>query len=483
MRIAVGGIHIESCTFSPLLSIEKDFQILRGEKLLKNYGFISKFPDVELVPFVRARALPGGPIKREFYDKIKNELLDGLKEKGPWDGVFLHWHGAVNVQGMDDAEGDLLVAIRKIVGSKCLISANYDLHGNISRRVMENLDMLSAYRTAPHIDWYETIERAFTMLVDCLRKNIKPYKAFIPVPILLPGERTSTAWEPAASLYQMIPAIIKEEGIMDASILIGYVWADEPRASASVVAIGIDPKAAHNAAAKLAQAFWDLRHQFKCGMTAGSIDECIRWALESHEHPVLISDSGDNPTAGGTGDITCFLERLFALRVSDVVYASIADQDAVGICKKAGVSAKVELSLGGKSLPAHGRPLKITGTVLTLKTTPWVLFDTGPTGETNKMAVLQVEGIKIIITERRTPFLKIDSFKQLDIDPYQHKTVVVKIGYLEPELREMAAKSFLALSPGAVNQDIEGTPYRRIKRPMFPFDKDMDWKVPEDSLV
>lgn len=483
MRIAVGGIHIESCTFSPLLSIEKDFQILRGEKLLKNYGFISKFPDVELVPFLRARALPGGPVKKEFYEKIKEEFLDGLKGKGPWDGIFLHWHGAVNVQGMDDAEGDLLVAIRDIVGTECLISANYDLHGNISRRVMENLDMLSAYRTAPHVDWYETIERAFTMLVDCLRKEIKPYKAFIRVPILLPGEQTSTQWEPAASLYKLLPEVIKETGIMDASILIGYVWADEPRASASVVAIGIDPKAVNNAAFKLAKAFWDVRRQFKFGMSAGTIDECIRWALESEEHPVVISDSGDNPTAGGTGDETCFLERLLALKTSDVVYASIADPAAVDICEKAGISAKVALSLGGKYDPLNSRPLKISGTVLAIHTAPWVLFDTGPTGETNRMAVLQVDGIKIIITERRTPFLKIADFRQLNIDPYEHKIVVIKIGYLEPELRQMAAKSFLALSPGAVNQDIEGTPYRRIKRPMFPFDRNMDWNPPKKSLL
>jgi microcystin degradation protein MlrC len=168
--------------------------------------------------------------------------------------------------------------------------------------------------------------------------------------------------------------------------------------------------------------------------------------------------------------------------VSDVVYASIADPAAVAICEKAGISAKVELSLGGKSLPAHGRPLKITGTVLTIHAAPWVLFDTGPTGETNKMAVLQVDGIKVIITERRTPFIKIADFSQLNIDPCSEKTLVIKIGYLEPELREMAAKSFLALSPGAVNQDIEGTPYKRIKRPMYPFDGDMDWNPPENSL-
>jgi microcystin degradation protein MlrC len=137
MKIALGGFAIESCTFSPLLTREKDFQVLRGRHLLANYPFTSKYGDVEFVPLVYARALPGGPVEESFYTRVKDEFLQGLRDQGTWDGVFLHMHGAVNVAGMDDAEGDFLAALRQAVGPDCLIAASYDLHGNVSRRVKD----------------------------------------------------------------------------------------------------------------------------------------------------------------------------------------------------------------------------------------------------------------------------------------------------------------------------------------------------------
>lgn len=285
MRIGIAGFSIESCTFSPLVSSADDFQILRGEQLLESYAFLAQFKGIEFFPLLRARAIPGGPVDPDFYTKIKTEILTTLQENGPWDGIFLHMHGAVFVQGQQDAEGDLISAIRAVVGEQCLISASYDLHGNVSPRVMDNLDLLTAYRTAPHIDWYETLERACTLLVDCLKKGVRPHKTFIPVPLLLSGEQSSTEWEPAKSLYDLIPQVITETGILDASILIGYVWADEPRSTASVVAFGVDPDAVREAASRLAHHFWVLRGEFAFGVTAASVDECILTALETPNTP------------------------------------------------------------------------------------------------------------------------------------------------------------------------------------------------------
>ena len=92
-------------------------------------------------------------------------------------------------------------------------------------------------------------------------------------------------------------------------------------------------------------------------------------------------------------------------------------------------------------------------------------------------AVTDKPVVKVILTQQRTPFHRLDDFQALDIDPYQHKIVVVKIGYLVPELKALAAKSLLALSPGAVNQDITNLPYQHLQRPMYPFDPDMDWEL------
>jgi len=475
MKIAIGGLSIESCTFSPLLSQEEDFKIFRADELLENYPFLQTYHDVSPIPLLYARALPGGPIEADLYERVKQEFLQKLDENGPLDGLFLHMHGAVSVEGMEDAEGDFISLIRSKVGKDCLIAASYDLHGNVSSRVMDSVDILTAYRTAPHIDWSETLERAFFLLVKCLRAGVIPYKAFIPVPVLFSGEKTCTEWEPAASLYRKIPGVISGDEVMDASILIGYVWADEPRSSASVVTFGLDREKVQRAAKYLAQQFWDVRSLFQFGVKADSVDNCIQIAVQAVEQPVVISDSGDNPTAGGAGDTPYVLERLLALGITDAVVASIADAEAVQRCEAAGVGATVKLSLGGKLDPIHAKPLAVEVRVRSLQVLPWTLDRRKESSVMNHIAVVDALGILVIITERRTPYHRISDFSSLEVDPHQHKIIVVKIGYLEPELKALAAKALLALSPGAVNQDTINIKYHKINHPMYPFDPDFDW--------
>ncbi len=475
MKTGIGGLHIESCTFSPLLSAEKDFHILRGKELLDRYPFLSSENDVSPVPILYARALPGGPIEARFYQRIKEEFLQKLAENGPFDGLFLHMHGAVSVEGLEDAEGDFLSAVRGVVGSGCFMAASYDLHGNISLQVMDCLDFLSAYRTAPHIDAYETLERVYTFLVKCLRQNVRPYKSLIHVPVLLSGEQTSTEWEPAAGLYRKIPEVISGDDVMDASILIGYVWADEPRSSASVVTFGMNREKVQTAARYLAQQFWDARDRFQFGVLAESVDRCIQIALDSAEQPTVISDSGDNPTAGGAGDTPFVLERLLAFGVKNAVFASIADREAVRQCEAKGAGGTLELSLGGKLDPVHAKPLAVEAQVRFLQVVPWTLNSAGDQSILNHIAVVDVQDILVILTSLRTPFHRISDFTSLGIDPYLYKIIVVKIGYLEPELKKLAAKSLLALSPGAVNQDTMKMGYHKITRPMVPFDQNFEW--------
>jgi len=83
------------------------------------------------------------------------------------------------------------------------MSASYDLHGNVSQRVIDNLDMLSAFRTAPHIDKEETMERSCNMLVHCLDQHIRPTMVWAPIPVLMPGERSSTEWQSADRWTQL----------------------------------------------------------------------------------------------------------------------------------------------------------------------------------------------------------------------------------------------------------------------------------------
>ena len=463
MRIAAGGISIECTTFSPVLADDADFSILRGADLLVRYEFT---PAATLVPLLHAWAVPGGPVRPAVYEAIKTEFLAALREQGPFDGVYLDMHGAMYVDDQEDAEGDWTAAVRALVGPDCLISASYDLHGNVSQRVMDNVDILTAYRTAPHEDTLATRERAVALLVDCIKNGVRPYKSFIPIPVMLTGERTMTTIEPGRSVYAQIPSVIHDYGLLDASLLVGFAWADEPRVHACALAFGTDEATARQAAEQLAQAYWDARHDFQFGMTTGTIDECIQIALAATENGVFLSDSGDNVTAGGPGDATIMLEKLLAAPVPGAVYASILDAAAVAACAEAGTGVTVEIAVGGKLDTRHGGPLTLRGTVLTL----------AEPEPDNRHVVLLVNQVQVIITERRTAFTTIGQFTALHIVPLDHKIICVKLGYLFPELRQIAAQASMALSPGVVNAVIEDLPFERIRRPMYPLDPSMEWQ-------
>jgi microcystin degradation protein MlrC len=466
MRIAICGIVHESCTFSPLPTHLEDFSILRGAELRDQLPFLNQWTEPTFVPLMLARALPGGVVDAEAYDHLKTEIFDGLQSFGPWDGIYLAMHGALYVSGMEDVEGHFIAEVRKIVGPVSLISASYDLHGNVSQHIIDNLDILTAYRTAPHVDLQETNERACRLLVHCIHNRIRPYKVFIPIPITLPGERAMTTAEPGLSLYARIPNIVNREGILDASILIGYTWADEPRVGASVICLGTDTTEVQQAARELASAFWQVRHDFDFSMVTGTTDECIEMALNESESGVFISDAGDNLTGGGVGDVPYVLGRLLHYQVPDALFAQIIDPQAVAQCQRAGVGEKVSLMVGGKLDPIHGSPLNVKGRVLKLKNIDG----------NNMHVILQIEGVKLILTENRTAFTRDIEFKQLDLHPENHAITVVKLGYLFPELKPLANKSLLAFSPGAINPDITQLPFHRIRRPIFPLDHDMDWQ-------
>ncbi len=472
-RIGIGGIAIESSTFSPLLSDGDDFRVLRAGEMITRYPFMPDWSfherrDITWLPCLHAQALPGGSVIRRVYTALKQELLARIRAALPLDGFYLDIHGAMHVQGLEDAEADLVGAIRMIVGPDCLISAGMDLHGNVSDRLVALVDLFTAYRTAPHDDVLQTRQKACANLVFCLDHRVRPVRAWVRIPAILPGERTSTLVEPGKSVYASLAESDSVQGILDASLWVGYVWADEPRSAATVVVTGTAATNVQHEAEKIARRYWSARAAFDFVVPAGSADWCIQQAMAYPGNAVVISDSGDNPTAGGVGDIPHLVGRLLAhpaLARGDLhaIYASIADAAAVAACFEAGVGQAVDVALGGKLDPVHAQPLSVQGTVETL-----VPHD--PTG--GHIAVLRSGGVSIIVTTRRKPYHFIRDFASVGLDPAAHKITVVKIGYLEPELRQMARHALLALTPGAVNQDIPSLPYTRIQRPIYPLDPD-----------
>ncbi len=477
-RIGVAGIAIESSTFSPHISGDEAFTERRGEELMAYYGFLNPGDELreaaDWVPLVQARSLPGGAVDPDTYARLKVEILEGIRTQGPFDGFWFDIHGAMSVVGLDDAEGDLGQAVREALGADTFVSTSMDLHGNVSRELLDMSEIITCYRMAPHEDAWNTKQRAVHNMLERLRgphgsdvDARRPYKAWLQVPVLLPGEKTSTRIEPARSLYNAVPEIEALDGVIDAAIWVGYAWADEPRCQAAVVVTGDDAAVVKEGAERLARAYWDARDEFVFVADALPLAESLDAALaEDAPRPYLVSDSGDNPTAGGAGDVSWTLGELlarpeFANGATTVVHASIFDADAVTQCVAAGVGGTVRLHVGAKVDSGPRGPVAIDGTVFSL---------TEGDKDAGTQAVIKAGGVHAIITERRKPFHHLNDFTMLGIDPHAMDVVCVKIGYLEPELYKLAEGWTLGLTPGGVDQDLLRLGHKNLADGVFPFD-------------
>ncbi len=476
-RIAIAGIAIESSTFSPAQTHKEAFHPQIKDEVFTYYPFFSSDSvnrkRAEWFPTLRGKAIPGGIVTREAYESLVNQTLEMLKENLPYDGLFLDIHGAMSVVGLDDPEGDFIQRVRQVVGYETVISTCMDLHGNVSWRLAKNSDLITCYRMAPHEDAMESKKRAVDNLLERLEKGLgKPaYKAWIPVPILLPGEKTSTRIEPGKSLYAKVAPLANQEGVVDAAIWVGYPWADEPRNHAVVMAVGDDKQKVLSSAEELANYFWNVRNEFEFVAPVASLDECLIKAIASDKHPFLISDMGDNPTAGGAGDVTWTLNELLKRKEfrnengPSLIYASIPGPELVNEAIRLGEGKKIKAKVGAIVDDRYSPPIELSGVITSIR-------HGDKYAETE--VVVKTGSIYVIVTKKRKPYHKEIDFKNLKLDPRNTNIVVVKIGYLVPELYNMRADWIMALTPGGVDQDLERLPFDRIKRPMFPFDKEME---------
>jgi microcystin degradation protein MlrC len=473
--IAIAGLGIESSTFSPARTPAAAFHPQRGEEILARYPFLAPGTGLreaaEWWGALLGKALPGGTVTAEAFAELADELLERLARMPRLDGLWYDIHGAMTVEGLDDAEALLLGRIRETVGPDVVVSTSMDLHGNVSRELVHRSDLITCYRTAPHEDYLDTKERALRNLVDLLVSGAPlPVKAWIPVPVLLAGEQTSTRIEPARGIYAAVPEVEAADGVIDAAIWVGYAWADEPRNHAAIVVTGPEQAAVTAGAERLARAFWDARKDFAFVAPTGTLDACLDKALASSARPFFISDSGDNPTAGGSGDVTWGLEQILArpeFKAADgpvLIYASIPGPQAVAAAERAGVGATVTVTAGAEVDDRHAGPITMTGVVHAIR---------HGDRDAETEAVLRVGSVHVILTRLRKPYHHEHDFTDLSLDPRSAEIVVVKIGYLEPELFAMATDWRLALTPGGVDQDLTRLGHRRIRRPMFPFDPDM----------
>jgi microcystin degradation protein MlrC len=475
VRIAIAGLAHEALTFFPQPTRMPDFDLWEGDEILEFPGVpgLAAELDVELVPVLIAQTRsPGGCVEQATYLALRDRIVDGILQAGEIDGICLVLHGALLVDDVSSGETDLVREIRRRIGQEVRIAARLDLHAILTDEFVRTVDIWTGYRTAPHRDIPDTLRRAMALLARSLRSGSRPHGAFVRLPLLLPGEQATTDVEPMRSLLELSSQVGQQPGILTSEVLVGFGWADAPHSGSSVSVIAEDSQhlpAAMRAAEELAAAMWNRRAEFTIPWeVAASIDEAIDRSLASSESTVFATDSGDNPTAGAAGDTPGFLARLVERAVPDAVFAAIPDADVYQQAVAAGVGSTLTVELGGKIDTQHGAPVRLTAVVEHVHRPRPNTHDVG-------VVTLRAGGVHVIVSELRKMFIRLDDFRTAGLDPLEHKLVVVKLGYLFPELRAIAPREILTLSPGYADMDLHRLPFKHVSRPMYPLEQNVEW--------
>lgn len=474
-RIGVAGIQIENSVFMP------NRQPIVGRAVtLPDY----LSPDSALgqaatwLPALMGRGGGRGPVTRESYEAFVDEALKTIKANMPYDAFWFYNHGACSVDGVTDPEGEFMEKVRGIIGNDVLVTTTMDLHGNPSWRVALHSDLITTYRKAPHDDSRESHRRGVSNLLDRITsgKGRPAYKAWVAVPVLVSGEWSSTRVEPAKSLYALVPEVEAMPGVIDAGIWIGYVWGDDRRNQAVVMVYGDDKAQVEAGAKKLAQKFWDVRRQFSLEAPGHPLDKCLDLAIASDKKPFFISDMGDNPGGGGSGEVTWTLARVLkrpefqSSNGKSMLYCSIPGDEMVEAARKVGVGGQAEANVGAMTDNAHEAPVRLSGTVMYVSPVadPNQAAANAPYRKSD-IAIIKTGSIYVVVgTSSPTPNLE-----DTGIDPREMDIVMVKQGYLVNQWYNMKADWVMALTRGGVDQDFKSVPYKNIVRPMFPLDPDM----------
>lgn len=480
-RVAVGGFMHESATFGRVPTRLSDFRLLEGEALLRHCrddeGELAGAASVldaagcELVPTAYAGATPSGLIARSAYRAIERRIVGRVAKAAPaLDGVVLALHGSATVEGVNDAQGRLVRAVRAAVGPDVPIVATLDLHSAPSDLVASNVDALVAYRTAPHRDACDTGRRAAAILLR-LVGGARSTLCLERLPLLLPGEFGQTEREPMASLMREALAVERSSAaIWSISILQGYPWADlaRPGVAVAVVAPAQARAEAEAAASALAARYWQMRNDLYRSVEVLPVAVALAEAraLVAAGRLVYLCDSGDNPTAGADADDARLLTVLADAGIGQAVYGFVADAGAAIACHEAGVGARIVRRVGGGPSRRPEAAVAVDGIVAAL----------GRHREGGRTARITAGPVDLLVSERRMGVRTPEDLSALDLDATDRRRVfTLKSGYLFPALADLVARtpgarSMLLATPGASCLDLAQIPYRRLRRPVYPID-------------
>jgi microcystin degradation protein MlrC len=493
MRLALLGFYHETNTFSVTPTTYALFArdgLLHGAEIVARYadagssvtGFLDagQEPGVEVVPLFFTTTGPSGTITADAFERIADELVTALRQHAPWDGVLLVLHGAAVAEGFPDADGEMAARVRAAVGPDVPIGVAMDLHGNNTQRLIDNTTAVVFYRTNPHLDARVRARECAEIIIRTVRGEIHPVQAMETPPLVINIVKQFTGAEPLRSLMAACEELIARPGILSASVVQGYPYADVPEMGMSfiVVADG-DAALARDSARELARAAWARRDDFL--LDAPSPEVALRRAMDAPAGPVVLMDVGDNVGAGSAGDSTVLLAAARRLGVRPFLQ-TLYDPEAVGACIEAGVGRTITVAVGGKTDRLHGEPVTVTGRVRLIAEGHYE--EPRPTHggfrfyDDGVRAVLETtEGQTLVFTSHRAGNTSIEQLYSLGIRPEAYRVVVAKgVQSPRPAYEPIAAEIILVNTPGAAAADLGTFEYHQRRRPLYPFEPDATYE-------
>ncbi|MGE8614960.1 MAG: M81 family metallopeptidase [Achromobacter veterisilvae] len=480
MRVFTGSLATETNTFAPLPTSRDDFAdrgyfpagthppemtifsgpLWAARQRGAQHGW-------EVIEGMAAGAQPSGTTTRHAYESLRDELLRDLRQALPVDMVVLGLHGAMVADGYEDCEGDLLARVRGIVGRGVVVGAELDPHCHLSDAMVANADILVAYKEYPHTD---IRERALELVDFCAAQaegRISPVAAVVDCEMAV---TIRTPQEPARSYIDRLSALEGKDGILSISVVHGFPWGDVPDMGTKLLVYADgDARAAQALARRLADELIGLRERLT--PVYPDADQAIDQALACGAAPVVIADAADNPGGGGAGDSTFMLRRLRERGIVNVAVGPLWDPVAVRIAFSAGVGARLPLRIGGKIGPLSGAPLDLTCTVKSLVPGMIMTGLSGSPAAVGNAALVEADGIEIVLITVRAQALHTDVFTQLGCRLEEKALIVVKSAqHFHAAFSQVARHIVYADAPGSVALDLRALPYKRVRRPKWPMD-------------
>ena len=484
MRLAIAGFSHETVTFLPHETDVELFErnAVRGDELIRLSAgantVIGGFCDecarrkVELEPLVASEVAPSGPVSEEAFERFSREILDSLvAAQDRIDGALLYLHGAMATPTRQDPEAELLAGIRALL-PELPIALAMDLHGNISAEMVASADVVCGFWHSPHIDMADTGARAAALLIAKIERTLAPVSALRKPAVTLPSIFTATAKAPLSEIMAKARALEAEhEAVLDISIFTGFAYGDVKDIGFAVVVISNgDHALAERIAEELEQDIVARREELYPSQALLDAEQAVQRAQDlvaAGQRPVVILEHADR-----MNDSTHVLRVLVERKVERVAVPYLCDPHGVHVVMSAEAGRRLLIPVGGRSSERAGGAVIVAANVLYRG--PKRYFSSGPyrRGELIDLgdtAVLDANGILLILTSVNQSAVNLDPFVQFDLDIDDFDIILLRSKtHFRATYEDLAAEIVIAETPDWGPADLSTLDYRNARAGVFP---------------